>query len=284
MQLSLSIFSNARHSLQQLQEAARELGFRGVRAVPGDPRESLPRPSEAGAFPSLPTSVLEAPLTPDDPPLTLDGARAQKWLRALRKQQAGALVIEAGTLRSPGLRERGHKLLDALRTEGSNTLGAEAVEELHEAASAVIERELEDLARFLHGVFQLAPGLHIALAIEEHPAALLTPTSFRLLREETGLPPIGFWFDAARAQSRAALKLDQPGDWLDLHAGQIVGVTLHDWAEGQDQRLIGEGEVDFRLLAEYLPRDATRVLSAAPVYPKELLPAAQDALAAAGLF
>ena len=60
-------------------------------------------------------------------------------------------------------------------------------------------------------------------------------------------------------------------------------MTLHDWADGQDQRFVGEGEVDFRLLAEYLPREASRVLSAAPVYPKELLTAAQDALAAAGL-
>lgn len=283
MQLSLSIFGNARHTFQQLQETARELGFRGVRPVPGDARASLPRPAEPGAFPSLPTSVLGAPLAPEDPPLALDAARAQAWLRTLREQQASALVIEAGPLRGAGLRERGQKLLDTLRTEGRNTLGAEAVEELQDAAAQVVEGELEELARFLHGVFQAAPGLRIALALEEHPAALLTPRSFRLLREEAGLPPLGFWFDAARAQCRAELALDQPGDWLDWHAGQIVGVTLHDWAEGQDQRLIGEGKVDFRRLAEYLPRDATRVLSAAPVYPKELLPAAQDALAAAGL-
>ena len=192
-------------------------------------------------------------------------------------------MVEVGPLRCAGLRERGQKLLDTLRTEGKNSLGAEAVEELQDTAQDVVEQELEELARFLHALFQAAPGLGIALAIEDHPASLLTPVSFQLLRDEAGLPPLGFWYDSARAQARAAFSLDQPGDWLDAHAGQMVGVTLHDWADGQDQRLVGEGEVDFRLLAEYLPRDAVRVLSAAPVYPKELLPAAQDALAAAGL-
>ncbi|MCH2102108.1 MAG: hypothetical protein MK209_09325 [Planctomycetes bacterium] len=283
MQLSLSIFSNSWRSLQQLQEAARELGFSGVLPVPGDLLTSLPQPLEAGVFPLLPNSVLEAPLTPRDPPLVLDAARAQAWLQSLRTQQVQYLVIEVGTLRAVGLRERGQKLLDALRTEGRNTLGAEAVEELRSAALPVLEQELEQLARFLHSLFQAVPGLRIALAVEEHPAALLTPSSLYLLRDEAGLPPFGLWYDSARAQARSALELDQPGDWLDLHAGQIAGVTLHDWAEGEDQRLVGEGEVDFRLLSEYLPRDAIRVLSAAPVYPKELLPAARDALAAAGL-
>lgn len=284
MQLSLSIFGNATHSLQQLQETARELGFRGVQPVPGELSDLLPRPAESGAFPVLPTSVLEPPLTPDEPPLALDRARLQGWLSGLRALQGSALVIEVGPLRSEGIRERGQRLRDSLCTEGKNTLGAEAMEELRAASEPLVEKELEQLARFMHALFQAAPGLRVALALEDHPAALLTPKNLLLLREEGGLPPFGLWFDSARAEARAELGLDQPGDWLDLHAGQIVGATLHDWADGQDQRLVGEGQVDFRLLAEYLPRDATRVLSAAPVYPKELLPAAQDALAAAGLY
>lgn len=284
MQLSLSIFGNAPHTLQQLQETAREIGFRGVQPVPGELADQMPRPPEIGAFSALPTSVLEPPLAPEEVPLALDRARLHAWIGALRELQVSSLVIEAGPLRADGMRQRGQRLRDSLQTEGKNTLGAEAIEELRAASKPIEERELEQFARFLHALFQAAPGLRVALALEDHPAALLTPGSLKLLREEAGLPPFGLWYDSARAEARAALGLDQPGDWLDLHAGQITGVTLHDWADGQDQRLIGEGQVDFRLLAEYLPRDASRVLSAAPVYPKELLPAAQDALAAAGLF
>ncbi|MAW62316.1 MAG: hypothetical protein CMJ94_15985 [Planctomycetes bacterium] len=283
MQLSVSIFGAARRPLQDLQEEARELGFAGVHPVPGDLPEDLPSQIEPGVWRFLPSSALEAPPTPDQPPLTLHPARAQAWVEQLREKQVSSLVIELGLLRDVGWRARGDRLLEDLRTEGRLTMGAEAVESLQKESEQTAEQELEEAARFLHAFQQAAPGLRLAVAIEDHPAALLSPERFRLLRQEAGLGPLGYWHDSARAQARAALQLDQPGDWLDQHAGILVGVTLHDWAEGLDRRLIGDGVVDFRLLSEYLPRDAARVLTAAPVYPKELLPAARDALAAAGL-
>jgi sugar phosphate isomerase/epimerase len=201
----------------------------------------------------------------------------------LREKQVQKVVVEAGHLKQSALRERGFKLLEQLRAEGAATWATEANESLQAEVGPQAERELEDLARFLHEFLRRAPWVSVALAIEDHPASLLNPGRLRLLREEASLPQLGYWHDTGRAQTRAALGLDAPGDWLDQHASALVGVSLHDWADGQDQRLPGDGQVDFRLVAEYLPRHAARVLCVAPVYPKELLPAARDALGAAGL-
>jgi sugar phosphate isomerase/epimerase len=215
--------------------------------------------------------------------LSATSERIDSWVATLRERQVRKVVVEAGLAKQSALRERGSKLLEQLRAEGKASWGTEASESLQAEVGPQAERELEELARFLHDLLRKAPWLSVALAIEDHPAALLDPARLRLLREEASLPPLGYWHDTGRAQTRAALGLDAPGDWLDQHAAVLVGASLHDWADGQDQRLPGDGQVDFRLVAEYLPRQAARVLSVAPVYPKGLLPAARDALGAAGL-
>lgn len=281
MHLALSRFGGRRAPLQELAEEARDFGFDGVQAVPGELPEDLGAALDPAVFRILPHSLLEEPPA-REAERAWDRARVASLVRTARDAQAEALVIEAGTLRTHGARARGERLLGALREDGGEGGAREAWEAIQAAADQA-ERELEALARALHAIRQAAPGLGLALAVEENPAALLTPSRLRLLREEAGLPGLGYWHDTGRAQARAALGLDQPGDWLDAHAAVALGCTLHDWAAGQDLRLPGEGCVDFRLVAEYLPRRAVRVLAAAPVYPGALLPSARDALAAAGL-
>lgn len=284
MELSLTCFGSARRPLQELLDQARELGFQGVQPIPGELPEDLPSDDYAGSFRFLPSSILD-PLIGDPKPAAMPAqARLHGWIDLLREKQVQKVVIEAGLVQQSALRERGSKLLEQLRAEGAATWGPEASESLQAEVGPQAERDLEEFARFLHELARKAPWLAVALAIQEHPAALLDPRRLGLLREEAGLPRLGYWHDTGRAQTRAALGLDVPGDWLDQHASVLVGTSLHDWAAGQDQRLAGDGVVDFRLVAEYLPRDAARVLSVAPVYPKGLLPASRDALGAAGLF
>jgi len=283
MELSLTCFGSARRPLQELLDLARGLGFQGVQPVPGELAEDLPSDGYAGFFRFLPSSILDSAQADSAQTSETSQARIDAWVDQLRAKQVRKVVVEAGLLKQATLRERGSKLLEQLRAEGTASWGTEASESLQAEVGPQAERELEDFARFLHNLLRKAPWVSVALAIEDHPASLLDPGRLRLLREEASLPHLGYWHDTGRAQTRAALGLDAPGDWLDQHAAILVGTSLHDWAEGQDQRLPGDGQVDFQLVAEYLPRHAARVLSVAPVYPKELLPAARDALGAAGL-
>lgn len=213
----------------------------------------------------------------------LSAPRAQAILRQAESQRVQGVVIELGARVLASAASRGGKLLERLRTEGEVETGGEAWEAVEPEFEAAAERQLEQVARFLHAVRQAAPALQLAVVAEEHPASILNPSRLRMLWQDAGLPEIRYWHDAGRVQTRAALGLESPGDWLDVAAAQICGSTLCDWADGEDLRLPGSGVVDFRLLGEYLPRQAKRVVHVAPVYPSELLPAARDALAAVGL-
>ncbi|MFQ5749451.1 MAG: hypothetical protein ACE5H3_08350, partial [Planctomycetota bacterium] len=100
---------------------------------------------------------------------------------------------------------------------------------------------------------------------------------------DPGLAGIGLWFDPAVAEARAALAHEPPGLWLDSLARHIVGATLQDFSVGRDRLPPGEGQVDWRLVAEYLPRGAVRVLALAPSYPGEAALEARGCLQGFGI-
>jgi len=264
-------------------EAARDLGFGGVRAIPGDLAEDLPEQAMPGFLNWLPISLFcEESEDESDLKELLDDGLIRRLLLALRTYQAKGVVLSGLHLTQSGAIERGQRLLAHLREEGSPP-AKEGTEVLETEFSSKAEQDLERLARFLHQLRLRAPALAVALVAEPNPAGLLTPDRLNLLIEEGGFSGIHYWHDSGRCETRANLGLDHPGEWLDRFAGIAAGATLNDWQAGTDLKLPGEGCVDFQLVGEYLPRTAERVLHVAPLYPRGLLPAAADALAAAGL-
>ncbi len=49
-------------------------------------------------------------------------------------------------------------------------------------------------------------------------------------------------------------------EWLKRYASRIIGVHLHDVSGINDHLAPGLGEVDYRMVASYLPKEAYRVL------------------------
>ncbi|MBK7877650.1 MAG: hypothetical protein IPJ77_18335 [Planctomycetes bacterium] len=66
------------------------------------------------------------------------------------------------------------------------------------------------------------------------------------------------------------------GQWLDAYAGKMLGVHLQDSAEGVAEMPPGTGQVDFKLVAGYVPRTAERVVEINPRHGRgEILAAVQ---------
>jgi len=139
----------------------------------------------------------------------------------------------------------------------------------------------ENLARLIHTIRRIAgPHLKIALFPGANPAGILQGQAMKILLQEPEFDGIGYWHDTGVAQIRHSFGLEEPGWWLDTFGASIHGVTLQDWANGTAGLLPGEGEVDFPLVAEYLPCEARRVLSLTPSYSGAALMEAADTFAA----
>ncbi len=275
---------------------ARDLGMAGVALLPGDPavglegiglaRKELGKGFAAASWDALQDAshrnASRAVASCDRSQQAAALARIPAALARLRELGADLLVVPAGEEDSARAREDGQGLLGKLSC--GETIEADAGRSLRDRLpSAQRERHLEALARFLHTLQRHAPGLRIALAAEASPAGVLDPDGFRLLRDEASLGWLGYWHEVGAVQIRATLGLEDAGAWLEAGGRHSLGASLQDSAEGRERLLPGEGEVDFSLLADYLPRGARRVLSLAPGYPGAAVREAREALTALGL-
>jgi sugar phosphate isomerase/epimerase len=87
---------------------------------------------------------------------------------------------------------------------------------------------------------------------------------------------LAYWHDTGRIHLRERAGLPAQGQWLDAYAPRMVGVHLQDVANGVTEMPPGSGEVDFRLVGNYVPSSAERVLEINPRHGRaEILAAVQ---------
>ncbi len=274
----------------QLREA-HDLGMAGVTLLPGDPAIELEgigaaRRDLGRGFPSASWDALQAASHRN---ASRDAASAdrQRQLPALgllpaaverlRRLGGSLLILPAGWDDDAGAVADGEALLGRLSC-GEGVGGEEAAAIRDRLDRHTRERQLEALARFVHSARSQAPGLRVALSVPASPAGLLDPEGLRLLLAERSLEGLGYWHDLGTVQTRSALGLEAAGAWLEAAGRACLGASLQDAVQGRDRLLPGEGEVDFALVAEYLPAGAQRVLSLAPGYPEAAVREARDAL------
>lgn len=282
MFLASSWFGHRARNLSHQLRLAPDLRFDGVCLLPGASqvdRDELP-PAHLLNLGAAALDALQPPADPQAPPRRLwQLEQIAAVCDELARLHCPLLILPAGTDRQPQAHERGERLLGRIR-RGDSLTGDEALEELQRLDEPAAERQVIELAEFLHTLLRRAPSLRVALAPGASPAALLTPERLRSLLAELSHPGLGLWYDPADAATRAAAGLAPPGAWLDAFGRNIFGISLHDFAAGRDGLPPGAGTVDWVLVADYLPRGALRVLALAPSYDAEWLAEAKSALAA----
>jgi sugar phosphate isomerase/epimerase len=87
-----------------------------------------------------------------------------------------------------------------------------------------------------------------------------SPDELEQLLGLAGPDRLGFIYDVGHAQALSRLGFYPHDDWLKRFSRRIIGTHLHDVSSLQDHLVPGEGEVDFDLIAAYLPKDAFRTL------------------------
>jgi len=79
-----------------------------------------------------------------------------------------------------------------------------------------------------------------------------------LLRKVEG-SLVGYWHDVGHAEVNERLGFAPHEEWLSRFGDRIIGIHLHDVRGICDHRPPGEGDVDWNMVAGYLPHDAIKV-------------------------
>ncbi len=149
-------------------------------------------------------------------------------------------LFRAGLYDSPAYAELKARLIAARAAQAGANLDA-------------ARRSLAELAEYA-----ARAGVRLGLENRYHYLDIPLPDEMELCLEGVDPEVVGFWYDVGHAQTLDRLGFALHETWLQRFAGRMIGVHLHDVRGAHDHLAAGLGEVDWSMVAAYLPPDALR--------------------------
>jgi len=251
-------------TLNGFEQSRRETGIEVRSLVAGclDPRSEHPSGSKLG---SLDEDVRERAVN-----------CVRRHIRLARRYECPTVVVRGCEVEDPLLQDEADRLQAKVLRDGPNPdISAQAID-LVDRVRKKGQRQIEHLCRSLHTLLTEFPETKVAIESGQSLLDLLGFDAVGWVLEDLASKGIAYWHDTGRSQMRERLGLNPHGNWLDKYSSKMVGVHLQDAADGQAEMPPGTGEVDFKLVAGYLPRGAERVLEVNPRHGRaEILGAVQ---------
>jgi sugar phosphate isomerase/epimerase len=200
----------------------------------------------------------------------------RRHIRLAQRYGCPVVVIRGCEVEDRALRDEAERLQARLSREGQSDGLKETLNEFGGRVQKKGQRQVEHLCRSLHALLAEFPETRLAIEAGASLMDLLSFESVGWVLEDLGKRGLSYWHDTGRIHLLERAGLSAQGQWLDAYADKMLGVHLQDAAENTAEMPPGLGEVDFKLIAGYLPRTAERVLEINPRHGRaEILAAVQ---------
>jgi sugar phosphate isomerase/epimerase len=188
------------------------------------------------------------------------GVRAvQRSIDLAKELGAGIIVVHAGQVEVDFQLE--HDLRRLFQAGQAQTARYQELKERLMAARAEHEEaNLDSVQRSILELLDYAGRAGIRLGLENRYHYLHIPLPHEM-EQLLGLADdgrLGFWYDLGHAQTLDNLGFFPHAGWLQRFAPRMVGVHLHDIRGLQDHYAAGLGDMNWEMVASYLPKDIVR--------------------------
>ena len=210
----------------------------------------------------------------------------RRHLRLAETWTCPKFVVRGTRIGDDKLQAQALQLESRVAIEGLGEDGAEGelageIRALAAKVQAKGQTQIEHLCRGLHTLKNEFPDVNLCLEPGARLDDLLGIEAMGWVLED--LPGVCYWHDAGVIHQRQRQGLPGQGDWLDRFSGRMGGLHLQD-ADGDKIELpVGLGEIDFKLIAEYAPKTALRVIEIGPSHGRAEILASVSALQSLGL-
>jgi len=186
----------------------------------------------------------------------------RRHVRLAQRWGCNTIVVRGAKVEDPLLKKEAEQLSQRVARGGENGELKQDVQSFVKRMQRKSYKQIEQFCRSLHmlvqesaeTVFAVEPGREIddLIGFEEMGWVL------------DDLPSLQYWHDVGSIHQREAIGLPPQGQWLDAFAPRMLGAHLQDASREEAELPIGAGEVDFRLVSDYLPKAAQKVLEIGP--------------------
>ena len=172
---------------------------------------------------------------------------------------AGVVVMHSGSIQVDGSLENNLRaLFEAGQVHSQGYL--EIKNRLADIRAARASACLESVKKSLLELLEYAGRFDVRLGLENryHYFDIPNPDEMGFLLGLAGPEQLGFVYDVGHAQALDRLGYYLHEEWLQRYSARMIGVHLHDVIGITDHLAPGLGEVDFDMIAAYLPERALR--------------------------
>jgi putative hydrolase of the HAD superfamily len=179
------------------------------------------------------------------------------------------------------------KRLRAMFEQG--LFGSQQYEELKQAMVAdrksKVGPHLETVKKSLLEIIDYSRSVKMSIGLENRFRYYDIPLidEMGLLLELCDEPWYGFQYDMGHAQTLSALGLDDHEEWLKKFGLRMVAIHMHDVKGITDHQTPGLGDIDFEMVARYIPEFAYRTLEVGPQATQQELIDGMELLVAKGI-
>ncbi len=179
--------------------------------------------------------------------------------------QAQAVVVHAGNVPSDPALEDSLRAIYRNGQSGSREY-REVLDRLVKSRAGAAGPCLEAVKKSLVELLEYAARFDVRLGLENryHYVDIPGLDEMGVLLSLAGPDQLGFIYDVGHAQTLDRLGFYPHEDWLKRYASRMIGAHLHDVIGISDHHAPGLGEVDFDMVATYLPAGAFRTLEVDP--------------------
>lgn len=173
---------------------------------------------------------------------------------------ARAVVLHMGHV--PIGKEMQRRLHDMWHDDMMGTEEYRAVQWQIPAMRAMTEKE--HLERALVSLQEMEPvardnGVMLGIETRHNIHELPNIDEADVMLAETDPDVVGYWHDTGHAATHERLGYAHHEDWMARYSHRLIGIHLHDLNMERDHQCPGDGEIDWTMIARYLPEPATRV-------------------------
>ncbi len=129
-----------------------------------------------------------------------------------------------------------------------------------------IHPRLQAVKKSMNELIDYAARFHVKLGMENRYHYMDIPSVDEMgeLLSQADSSQLGFIYNVVHAQSLDRLGFYPHEDWLKRYSSRILGAHLHDVIGVADHYAPGLGEIDFKVIAKYLPENAFRTFEMLP--------------------
>ncbi len=145
------------------------------------------------------------------------------------------------------------------------------LQKAREEREAKLQKNLDAVFFSLDKLIRRAEELDVSIGVENRRKFRQIPglDEIGIIMSEFRGANIGYWHNTGYAQIHDNLDIASHEDFLRQYSGNMIGIHLHDAKATEDHRVPGTGDLDFKMVSDYLSQNVVRVLQLTPEATRE---------------